>query len=175
MKNKFGLDKICVFIQNLEMVIAGFIVLSLVSSFIFGMKAAIILTGSMEPKIPTHSVVFVDTHTQVNEINVGDIIAFRVNDDTTVTHRVIEIDNNLNEFITKGDANETEDLAPVPFDNFMGKTELVIPYVGGIILELKGSKGIILLAGIIIFNLLLDYIIKTSSKIKKEELTNIEQ
>ena len=76
---------------------------------------------------------------KVEDIKVGDIIIFQL-DETTVTHRVVSI-NDDNTFTTKGDANQTEDLAPVKFENYKGKTMFSIPYLGYIVNAIKTRTG----------------------------------
>jgi signal peptidase len=63
-------------------------------------------------------------------------------EDTTVTHRVIGIDRGARMFSTKGDANNTEDFAPVPFDNLVGRATLHVPWLGYILTNMKTQQGI---------------------------------
>ena len=62
-----------------------------------------------------------------------DVIAFYGARDSNaiITHRVVENRIVMGEFITKGDANQTEDMNPILPDNFIGKVTLSIPKVGG--------------------------------------------
>ena len=71
---------------------------------LFGIRPYVVYSGSMEPEIPTGAVVF----TKEGEFSPkkGDIITFH-NGDTVVTHRVVKKEKDI--FITKGDANKTED------------------------------------------------------------------
>ena len=78
------------------------------------------LTGSMEPAIPVHSFIVVDTdNSQVYEV--GDIITFHSSDDALEgslnTHRIVAVEDAADGtpvYRTKGDANPVEDAAPVP-------------------------------------------------------------
>ena len=106
---------------------------------ICGIKPFVVLSGSMEPQIKTGAVAYVNTYIRVDAINVGDIIAFSVGDEQ-VTHRVIQI-NEDNTFTTKGDANNTEDLAPVSFESYKGKTIFSIPYLGKVMSLFQTSTG----------------------------------
>ncbi len=70
-----------------------------------------VLSGSMEPEIPTGSVVVV-TPKPLREVRVGDVIVFNApTDGRPVTHRVIEVleDGNRPLIRTKGDANASAD------------------------------------------------------------------
>ena len=93
----------------------------------------------MEKEILTGSVAYANTHVKVEEIKVGDIIVFKL-DNKFVTHRVTAI-NDDNTFTTKGDANQTEDLVPVKFENFVGKTVFSIPYLGYLLQLVQTQTG----------------------------------
>ena len=69
----------------------------------------------------------------IDDIQVGDVITFYINDNTVVTHRVIDKDNDTESFHTKGDANETEDGGSVAYDKVVGKVVLNVPYLGYIL------------------------------------------
>ena len=60
------------------------------------------------------------------------------------------------EFITKGDANQTKDMNPVNYNNYMGKVVLSIPVIGGIAQSLTTGSGKIALFCLIAFILLLE-------------------
>ena len=54
----------------------------------------------------------------------------------------------MGEFITKGDANQTEDMNPVPYDNFIGKVTLSVPKAGQaaqIFTSVKGKAAAVVL------------------------------
>lgn len=89
------------------------------------------LTGSMEPAIPVHSFIVVDTdNSQVYQA--GDIITFHSSDDALEgslnTHRIVSVeaasDGSL-VYHTKGDANPVEDAAPVPAADVVGRVVFV--------------------------------------------------
>ncbi len=92
-----------------------------------GIRSYIVMSGSMEPKLQTGSVCFVDTRFPYEEIQRGDVIAFR-HGSGMVTHRVVAVTEEGLE--TKGDANDLSDGITTTDDNFHGKTVLSIPYVG---------------------------------------------
>jgi len=101
----------------------------------FQERAAVVLSGSMEPALPRGALAFTRAITP-EEVKVGDIIAFSPAEDPEVTtsHRVIKIrttDGELS-FQTKGDANEDIDPWPVPADYVRGKVVFHIPRLGRI-------------------------------------------
>lgn len=88
--------------------------------FILNYKMYIITSGSMEPEIKTHELVVVKT--SLKEYKVGDIISYYDKSlEIPVTHRVIEHDKDQDIYITKGDANNTDDNVPLTKENIIGK------------------------------------------------------
>ncbi|HVM03404.1 MAG TPA: signal peptidase I, partial [Acidimicrobiales bacterium] len=74
----------------------------------------IVRSGSMEPTIPTGSMVLVQ-RVPAADVAVGDVVAVQRPDGTRVTHRVVDLDRHggAAELILKGDANEDRDPEPV--------------------------------------------------------------
>jgi signal peptidase len=70
----------------------------------FGYGFGVVLTGSMEPNLPTHSFTVIK---EQDTYEVGDIITYNHYTGRSVTHRIIEI--NGDEIKTQGDANNTAD------------------------------------------------------------------
>ena len=91
---------------------------------IFGYQVFYIVSGSMEPTIPTGAAILVRKSEQY-EIN--DIITFESSDSAIYgypnTHRIIDAveENGKTAFITKGDANPTADAYLVTEDTIYGK------------------------------------------------------
>ena len=115
------------------------VVFTLVSSktnIIYGIKSFVILTGSMEPNLPTGSVIYTKP---VQNYSKGDIIAFK-QADRTVTHRIVDV-KGTNTFVTKGDANNAADNDPVSLDRIIGKQLFSIPYLGFFIVFLNTPQG----------------------------------
>ena len=108
---------------------------------LFGFEMYGILTGSMEPVCPVGSLVYVKSE-EPKEIKSGDIITFLKGNAIVTTHRVVENDVNKKELITKGDANNTNDIKPVTYDQVKGKVVLTIPFLGYAALKLNSIAGI---------------------------------
>ena len=107
-----------------------------------GYRVYDILTGSMSPTIKPGNLVVVK-ETLPNEVKKNDVITFKSDITNNVTtHRAIDIVNSdgKTEFITKGDANNTQD--PVSLDEklLVGKVIFQIPYLGGILRSLQNNK-----------------------------------
>lgn len=126
---------------------------------VMGYETFDVVTGSMEPVLPVGSMVLVKA-ADPKEINEGDIIAFYSATDqgAVVTHRVIENDSANGQFITKGDANGSNDIKPIPYPNLIGRVEKHFPVIGGVLHGLTSGSGKIYLICILIAGVLLNYI-----------------
>lgn len=101
-----------------------------------------VISGSMEPAIPTGSLVYIK-EMEPKDVQVDDVIAFYGTKDAAsiITHRVVENRVLMGEFITKGDANEENDMNPVTYNQYMGKMVRSIPKIGGIVQTIMGGSG----------------------------------
>lgn len=86
-------------------------------------------SGSMEPAIPTGSLIFVRPSAGYMT---GDVITVRTDDQKTVTHRIIEVlSTDIGPaYRTKGDNNEEADPVEIQLADIVGKTLLTVPYLG---------------------------------------------
>ena len=116
--------------------------------YIFGIVPYVVLSGSMEPTIETGSVCFINKHTKIESIKEKDVIAFKMNDGTLVTHRAIKIDSSG--IVTKGDNNKEADSNVVNKVNFVGKNLFWIPKVGYVVKAFQTTKGKIVAGAIIV-------------------------
>ena len=116
----------------------------------FGMKAYIVMSGSMEPVIQTGSVAYVDTGYSGNDAVIGDIIAYKAMD-SLVTHRVAG-ETSEGDLITKGDANSSVDPVPVARENVIGRTVFSVPAVGFLLSGLRGRRLILCISLLILLN-----------------------
>ena len=105
--------------------------LSLTIPKLAGYEGYVVVSGSMEPNIPVGSIVYSKEVDPVT-LRTGDVIVF-IDDTrgtTPITHRILVNDTYTHTIITKGDANEKRDAAPVTYDNVIGKVITHIPRVG---------------------------------------------
>lgn len=115
---------------------------------LFGHTVFQVVTGSMEDTIKINDVVIVKLTKDVNE---NDIITYR-DEDSFVTHRIIERDGNT--LVTKGDANNSED-DPISLDSVVGKVVFIITNVSVWISVFKTPKVIIaIIISIILISIL---------------------
>ena len=115
---------------------------------LFGYQEYTIISGSMEPKLPVGSLVFVK-HVNPHDLRVKDIIAYE-SGDAVVTHRIISLDLKSKEIITKGDANNVEDASPVTYQKVLGKVTGHVPLLGWIAKALSGALGKIIAVGVLL-------------------------
>lgn len=121
----------CKIIKGIEFLLLLFfiaVVLVFLIPRVFRISQHVVLSGSMEPAIPTGSLCYLSHGVGVEEIRKGQIIGFQRADGNLVVHRVTKIEEDV--LYTKGDANDQEDLAPVSKEDYVGMVVYVIPYLG---------------------------------------------
>ena len=166
-----GCARICKIFGTVCLVAVILVCLPLTLPRVFGYEIYTVISGSMEPAIPTGSLVYIK-EMEPKDVQVDDVIAFYGTKDAAsiITHRVVENRVLMGEFITKGDANAAKDMNPAPYDNFIGKVAYSIPKVGGIALVLTGVYGKILAGGAILGAVILHGIASViNSKREKDE------
>lgn len=137
----------------------------------------VVRSGSMKPSIEIGSVLLVQPASQVKKIaaplptpvfHQGDIVTYLVGDDP-ITHRVVGVEDSDSQFTyqTKGDANRTPDQGKVSEKQILGKTILVVPFVGHAINFAKTQMGYIFLIVVPITLIIYSEILTISSEVKK--------
>lgn len=112
-----------------------------------GFCPLIVLTGSMEPEISSGDLI-ICKQIDGSKVQVGDVLAFFDPDSTgtaVLTHRVTQIteQDGALAFITKGDANNTEDRTPVPADNLVGQYQFKISGAGNVAMFMQTTAGLV--------------------------------
>ncbi|WP_221564738.1 signal peptidase I SipW [Alkalihalobacillus sp. TS-13] len=98
-----------------------------------GYQLKSVLSGSMEPTFDTGAVIAIDPSINKEGLKKDDIITFKEDAETLITHRIIEVKKTENhvQYITKGDNNDGADLEPVLSENVVGKYNgFNIPFLG---------------------------------------------
>lgn len=117
---------------------------------LFGYRLYIVDSGSMSPTIKTNSIIIVE-ESLPKGIEAGDVITYYGhNSSTRVTHRAMEVIDSGEYFITRGDANDTDDPSPLNGKSLIGKVVVVIPVVGSVFRFLSTKVGISLLVTIVL-------------------------
>ena len=130
---------LCNFLGTLILILVILTCLPLTVPRLLGYDIFDVVSGSMEPEIPVGSVVYVE-QISPEKVEAGDVIAFW-RDGTVVTHRVVENRFVVGEYITKGDANEAEDINPTRYDDLVGRVKLHIPVIGALMTLLASNVG----------------------------------
>lgn len=126
-----------------------------------GYKALSVISGSMEPKIHTGDVIIIRPVASPEEIAEGDIITYHAKEtkEMLITHRVvgtISVNQVPKAFVTKGDANESEDLSTVAFTQIIGRYQFRVPFLGYIASFIRKPIGIalvVILPGLVVIAL----------------------
>jgi signal peptidase len=132
----------------------------------FGVMPYIVLSGSMEPSIPTGSVAFINQRDR--DVEIGDVVTFRLGEEasietgtgnfasaeqgTLVTHRIVNRTEN-GTYITKGDANEVEDMVELVPSQIVGTYIFNIPKLGSFMQRIGSHTMTMILIGLIVLNI----------------------
>ncbi|MBR6006474.1 MAG: signal peptidase I [Clostridia bacterium] len=109
--------------------------------------------------------------TEPKDIKVGDVISFMENS-SVVTHRVIGVNNENGKysFVTKGDANNSEDIGdPVSEEALVGVYKSRVPMLGDFIYFLQKPLGMAIFIGVPVLAFIIFDIIRRSRNSKKED------
>ena len=126
---------------------------------ILGYHTYHVLSGSMEPKMPVGSLIYVQ-ESAPEDVEKEDIIAFysSLEDSGIITHRVVENNIVSGTFETKGDANEKADPMSVSYDNYIGKVVFTIPWMGKVLTCMTSLYGKVAAACIVLLGAVLNFI-----------------
>ena len=95
---------------------------------LLGYQVYDVVSGSMGPAIPVHSVVLVQPAAP-EELQPGEIVAYR-SGSSVVIHRLVENHIVEGELVTKGDANAEPDPLKVEYAGVLGTVTAHIPFIG---------------------------------------------
>jgi len=141
----------------------------LMGSRVMGYQVYTVISGSMEPTYSVGDLLYVKD-VDPDTIKVGDPLTFVLNEDLVVaTHRVVRVDSENRHFYTKGDANETEDAAPVHFNNVIGVPEFSIPKLGYVSDFIQNPPGMYITIGAGVILILAVFLPDLIAGKKKEE------
>lgn len=126
---------------------------------ILGYEVKVVQSGSMEPAIPTGSIIVV---APANNYAIGDVVTYGrdAGNRIPVTHRIVERDGRgyNTTYLTKGDANEEADARTVSQSDLIGKVYAHVPYAGHVIEFARTPWGFLLLIGLPALVIILDEI-----------------
>lgn len=139
-----------------------------------GYRFYTVLTDSMEPTIPTFSLVLVKLLPQDYEIKPNTIITFkadRFNEDILLTHyfRKTQKKDGVTYYRTQAEGKDNYDNYETKRSDIIGKYIFHIPYLGKIFLFLKSKFGFLMYAELFVI-WLINKTIKTRWEEKNEEI-----
>lgn len=164
------IKKIVDVILWLFLAIAVVILLLLGGVRLFGVTPFVVMSGSMIPVYPVGSVVYVED-VNPEELQEGDDITFRLDDDIVATHRINEVYIDEREVQTYGvnnfdsEGNHINDARNVDFDHIIGRVKFSIPIVGFVYMFIQTVQGKV---AIVIIALALFIMSQTLQYLEKE-------
>jgi len=129
---------------------------------LFNHAVMTVLSGSMEPTIPQHSLVVL-REVDTNTLEVGDVVTYLTSGNITITHRITEIIENyqgggMRGFRLQGDNNLQEDIEVIWAGNVIGEIIYTNLFLGQVILFIQ--EYIILIVIFIVLFVAFVYVIK---------------
>lgn len=130
----------------------------------FGVGAAVVLSGSMEPQLHTGDLLII---ARQETYELGDVVVYQ-SGSITVTHRIIALTET--EATTKGDANDSSDL-PILRSQIKGRVVLAVPWIGYVVSAVKTPAGTLLLLALAVY--LLEASLRKEKKQDRQEMDAI--
>lgn len=126
------------FVVSIVLVLA----ILLVGVKFIGLDVYVVLSGSMEPKYPTGSIIYVN-EVNAEDLEKGDVITYQLSSNLVATHRIEEViyENNQIAFKTKGDANDHVDNGVVYSNQLIGTPIFMIPFLGYLVTYIQQPPG----------------------------------
>ena len=113
---------------------------------IFGYKILQVMSGSMSGEFETGDTILIKEIKNEGDLKIGDVITYRTDKSTRVTHRIVnitKIGGELN-YTLKGDANNTEDSEKVIFSNIDGIYVRKLNLIGKLINFMQKPYGMVI-------------------------------
>lgn len=121
----------------------------------FGVGAAVVLSGSMEPELSVGDLLIV---VRCDNYELRDVIVYQ-DGQTAITHRIVSMSDDS--IITRGDANNADD-DPITLEQIKGKVVFSIPLVGYLVNMIKTPLGTVVILGLAVF------LLERSFRVQKE-------
>ena len=115
-----------------------------------GWRPYLITSGSMEPDVPSGSLVLADRDGTL-DVSAGDVVVVHdpARPGSLLTHRVVGMRSD-DSVVTKGDANPAADALPVPARAVVGRVRAILPLLGMVVRHRVGYALLTLLAGLLV-------------------------
>lgn len=122
-------------ISDIVIVVLLLLVIAFAGVRLIGLTPYAVLSGSMEPKFPVGSLIYVKSVDPAT-IRPGDAVTFYSERGSVMTHQAYEVDYEAEEILTQGinnrasDGSIIHDGSPVPFEQVIGAPIACIPLLG---------------------------------------------
>ena len=139
------IKKIWNVISGILVAVVVVLAIALVGVRLVGLNPFVVLSGSMEPEYHVGSLIYVKD-VDYKTLQAGDDITYLIDEDTVVTHRIIEVlvdeeDPTVIRYFTQGIANDVPDAVSVHYKNIIGKPVFTIPYLGYVSNYIQNPPG----------------------------------
>ncbi|MBQ7452653.1 MAG: signal peptidase I [Clostridia bacterium] len=164
---------------------------------VFGIKPVVVLSDSMSPMIRTNDLVYIKV-TDTTALNVGDVITFRDEDGTVITHKIKEVATDsegkvvyqtygIYNYMRDTDGNVVYNAEGKPvytvdqegsYDTWLHAENIEGIYVGkmaglgGFILWMQGTVGIIVCIGIPLLAFIVYELVRRNAELKAAKTSN---
>lgn len=179
-----SVNRILKVISSVLVAVVVLLAILLVGVRLFGLQVYTVLSGSMEPTYHTGSLIYVK-EVDPADLKVRDVITFRLTEQTTATHRIIEVipdDENSNhiQFRTQGDANEIADGGdPIEGSDVLGTPVFTIPYLGYVASYIQNPPGmyvaIAVSAAILLLIVITDFLTGDKEENEKDKIIQTDE
>lgn len=168
------LIRILNFLSGLLLVSFLMVALVFVVPRIIGIRPYTVLSGSMEPEIQTGAIAYINTND--TDVMIGDIITYQMEKANGsiahVTHRIVRTDDEG--FVTRGDANEAEDMTRVHENQIVGTYLFSIPKLGYLASKLN-KQLIMAFVGWAIFLNIFSFTLASYLEVKEETQVDVDE
>ena len=138
---------------------------------VVGFHAYAVTSGSMNPTLPVGALIWIREKKDIQE---GEMITFRLNENV-VTHRVMEVLDKGKAYITKGDANESNDMSAVSKEQVLGCVHFIIPNLGFAAMMLGMPAGKLAAIALFLWLMWLESLAESIQVIRRKEYVEGEQ
>jgi len=128
-----------------------------------------VTSESMKPRLNVNDIIIVKKGYENEQYKIGNIITFKNKEGEIITHRISKItkSNLQNAYITKGDANSTEDSELITYDKIIGKVIYTMPRFGILMKLLKNKVFFTTCMGVLILIIVYDNKLKKKKQERK--------
>ena len=124
-----------------------------------------LVDNSLDNQFDTYDMIGVTRYKSEEDVKLYDVIAFKSNNNKTVIHRIIKIENidGKNYYTTRGDSNSSNDNnvlygSYLTYESFVGYYNGVrIKGIGAFVIFLQSGSGIITVVSILVCFIMFDY------------------